>query len=100
MSFLAYLVMGSLLYLAGFTLFKKIIRSKIPIHERKLSHPLIVQCLLACFVIMCVVSFLISRFVMNHVGFDVMYVLVNSLVGTVVFYFGLNPDEATMKLPD
>ncbi len=100
MSFLAYLVMGSLLYLAGFALFKKTIRPTIPQNERKLTHPLIIKYLLACFVVMCIVSFLISRFVMNHAGLDVMYVLINSAVGTLVFYFGLNPDEANMKLPD
>lgn len=100
MSFLAYLVMGSLLYLVGFALFKKAIRPTIPQNERKLTHPLIIKYLLACFVVMCIVSFLISRFVMNHVGLDVMYVLINSAVGTLVFYFGLNSDEAKMKLPD
>lgn len=36
----------------------------------------------------------------GHERLDITYVLVNSVVMTVVFYFGLNPDETQMKLPD
>lgn len=100
MGFLGYLIMGIAVYLAGFGIFQKHIRQKIGVSDRSILHPFIVQCLLGCFVVMLVVSFLIGRFVLAHQGIDVAYILVNSLVATVVFYFGLNPDETNMKLPD
>lgn len=101
MGFLGYLLMGSIVYVAGFMVNMKLLRPK-----RKAgvidsaTHPIILSWLAACFVIMLGVSALLGRFVLDHDGFDWAFIVVNSLVATVVFYFGLNPDTSQMNLPD
>lgn len=100
MGLIGYLILGALAYIAGIVVFQKHIRHKIAPNERKITHPVIACFVLGCLVIMLVVSFLIGRFILAHKGIDIAYILVNSLVATVVFYFGLNPDETNMKLPD
>lgn len=49
---------------------------------------------------MLAVSALIGRYVLHHDGFDWAFIIVNSLVATVVFYFGLNPDTTKMNMPN
>lgn len=100
MGLIGYLILGALAYIAGIVVFQKRIRHKIARNDRKITHPVIACCVLGCLVIMLIVSFLIGRFILAHKGIDIAYILVNSLVATVVFYFGLNPDETNMKLPD
>ncbi|MDO5651306.1 MAG: hypothetical protein Q4G13_04120 [Moraxella sp.] len=96
-----YLILGAVVYIAAFQIHLKIIRPKKQAGEKfGLSHPFIIKCLGACFVLMLPVSALIGRFVLGHASIDVVYILVNSLVATVVFYFGLNPDDSKMKLPE
>lgn len=101
MGFMGYLLMGSLVYVVGFTIHHKYLKVK---KQQGASYsiktPIIWQCVLGCFVAMMVVSALLSLFVLKHESLDVAYVVVNSLVATVIFYFGLNPDETNMKLPD
>lgn len=101
MGFISYLLMGSLVYVAGFTIHHKHLKAK---KQQGITYniktPIIWQCVLGCFVAMLAVSALLSLFVLKHDSLDVAYVVVNSLVATVIFYFGLNPDETNMKLPD
>lgn len=101
MGFIGYLLMGSVIYVAGFMIYKKRLKPKRQagvIYSFK--SPIIINLLALCFVIMLVVSALIGRFIIGHTSFDWLYILVNSAVATVIFYFGLNPDESNMKLPD
>lgn len=101
MGLLGNLIFGVMMYLAGFLAHQKLLKkhrngqAKFP-----LSHPLIVKCLILCFIIMLAVSALIGRFVLHHDGFDWAFILVNSLLATLVFYFGLNPDTTKMNLPE
>ena len=101
MGFLGYLLMGSIVYVAGFMVNMKLLRPK-----RKAgvidsaTHTIILSWLAACFIIMLGVSALLWRLVLDHDGFDWAFIVVNSLVATVVFYLGLNPDTSQMNLPD
>ena len=101
MGFLGYLILGSVVYTTGFMINLKILTPK-----RKagvnytLTHPTIVQLLAGCFVIMLVVSAGIGRFVIGHESMDLAFIVVNSLVATFIFYFGVNPDQTQMNLPN
>lgn len=98
MGFVGYLLMGSLVYLAGFGIYRKVIRPK-----RQADRPvslLMAALLLGCFLVMALVSVMIGRWLLGHDPIDWAYVAVNSAIATGVFYFGLNPDETTMTLPD
>lgn len=101
MSIFGYVVLGSLVYVIGFMINLKLLRQKRQSGEiDSAKHPVILAYLSACFVLMLVVSYLLGRFVLDHDGPDWAFILVNSLVATVVFYFGLNPDTSRMNLPD
>lgn len=101
MGFLGYLLMGSIVYVIAFMVNLKLLRAKRKSGEITSStHPIILSWLIVCFVIMLGVSALIGRFILDHDGFDWAFIVVNSLVATVVFYFGLNPDTSQMNLPD
>lgn len=101
MGFLGYLLMGSIVYVAGFMINIKLLRAKRKSGDiASASHPIILSWLAACFFIMLGVSALLGHFVLGHDGFDWAFIVVNSLVATVVFYFGLNPDTSQMNLPD
>lgn len=98
MGFIGYLLMGSLVYLIGFGIYRNILRPK-----RQANDPtsaLMICLLLGCFLVMALVSMVIGRWLLNHYPIDWAYVAVNSAIATGVFYFGLNPDETAMKLPD
>ncbi|WP_066803191.1 hypothetical protein [Moraxella oblonga] len=101
MNFIGYLLLGSAMYLLGFMINLKILHPK-----RKtgavytLMHPTILGFVGVCFAVMLLVSFLMGRFLLNHDPIDVAFVLVNSAVATGVFYFGLNPDQTKMNMPD
>ena len=101
MNMLGYLLLGAIVYTIGFMINLKILMPKRKAKEiDRATHPVIVRYLLACFVIMLGVSALIGRFILGHDGFDWAFIVVNSLVATVVFYFGINPDTSQMNLPD
>lgn len=101
MGFLGYLLMGSIVYVTGFMVNLKLLRPKRQVGViDSATHPIILSWVGACFVIMLGVSALLGRFVLGHDGFDWAFIVVNSLVATVVFYFGLNPDTSQMNLPD
>lgn len=100
MGFLGYLLLGAAVYVAGFSIYSKRLKPSRPKGvSYDLKTPIIQKYLLGCFGIMLVLSSVLSLFVLGHQGIDVLYVLVNSLVATVVFYFGLNPDETNMPIP-
>lgn len=101
MGFFNYLILGSVVYVIGFTINHKILNPKRKAGIKyTLTHPVMMQLLGACFVIMLAVSALLGRWVLGHHGFDVAFILTNSVVATFVFYFGLNPDQTQMNLPD
>ncbi|MFA9485431.1 hypothetical protein LU276_04160 [Moraxella haemolytica] len=95
------IIFGAIVYVIGFVIHRKhLLRHQVN-HERfSLTHPLIIKYLLACFVIMLAVSALVGRFLLNHETFDWAFIIINSLIATVVFYFGLNPDTTQMNLPN
>lgn len=101
MGFLGYLLLGGVVYVAGFGIHQKFL---LPHRKNGVkytpTHPTIMPLLAGCFVIMLGVSALIGRLVIGHETIDVMFVVVNSLVATFIFYFGLNPDITQMNLPD
>ncbi len=104
MGMFAYLILGAVMYVSGFLIRQKIVKPKL-IKLNKTTRlsptdPIVIQWVVPCFVVMLVVSAVIGRFLLEHQGFDFAYIIINSLVATVVFYFGFNPDESTMKLPD
>lgn len=100
MNFLGYLLLGAVVYVTGFMINHKILKPKKPKGVTySIKTPIIWQCVLGCFVVMLAVSALLSLFVLKHETLDVAYVFVNSVVGAVVFYFGINPDENYMELP-
>lgn len=101
MSFFIYLIVGGVMYVAGTLIFLKRIKphkhnkDRLPISDKRL-----VPYMIGCFLVALGLSAWASLSLLEHEGLDVVYVLVNSVVMTVVFYFGLNPDETQMKLPD
>lgn len=100
MGFIGYLILGSVLYTLGFVINRQVLEPK-----RKqgvvftLLHPTIVSLLGGCLLLMLVVSALLGYFVLGHATFDWVFIGVNSLVATFVFYFGLNPDQTQMNVP-
>lgn len=100
MNFIGYLIMGGLVYITGFVINQKILTPKRQQGvDFTLTHPTIIQLLATCFVVMLVVSALLGKFVMGHQDFDWAFIVVNSLVATFIFYFGINPDQTQMNLP-
>lgn len=101
MGFFGYLILGSVVYVIGFMINLKVLNPKRQTGTTyTLTHPTMIQLLAACFVIMLVVWALLGRWVMGHESLDVAFILANSVVATFVFYFGLNPDQKQMNLPD
>lgn len=101
MGFLGYLLMGGIVYTIGFFINLKLLYPKRQAGEiTSVKHPTIIGYLMGCFIVMLGVSALLGRFVLHHEGIDWAFIGVNTLVATVVFYFGLNPDTTKMNLPD
>lgn len=101
MGFLNYLLMGALAYAAGWAVRLYVLeRGPKPDKPYSLTHPKIQMYLAIFFSIMLLISILLGRFVLNHAGVDVPFIIVNSLVATFVFSFGLSPDHIRHDLPD
>lgn len=101
MGFLGYLILGGVVYVIGFMIHLKILTPKRKAGTQyTFMHPTMIQLLLMCFVMKLVISALLGRFVLGHENLDVAFILVNSMVATFVFYFGLNPDQLQMNPPD
>lgn len=94
MGFLNYLLMGVLAYAAGWAIRLYVLeQGPKPEQPYSLTHPKIKVYLAIFFAIMLVISILLGKFVLGHNGIDFAFIIVNSLVATFVFSFGLSPDH-------
>jgi len=100
MNFLSYLILGGLSYAAGWATRKYILPPADMDAPYSFTHPKIVMCLLAFFIIMLAVSFLIGRYALGHASLDMLFIFVNSAAATFVYSFGVNPDQKKYDLPD
>lgn len=106
MGFLTYLLMGVIALGLGWAVrlyylekhhLKKHDLEKMPKFQANqsyfdLTHPKVIRILMGFFVLMLVVSWALGQFVLHHQGIDWAFVVVNSLVATFIFSFGLCPD--------
>lgn len=101
MGFFAYTVLGGIAFAIGWVI-RTYVLAKRP--EPKIpysfTHPVIMSYMGAFFVIMLIVSALIGRLILGHTSLDIAYIVVNSLVATFVFSFGINPDTVRYDVPD
>ena len=101
MGMFAYLLLGIGMYVAGIVIFIKRLKPKKTSKGRYAATDPILRPYLAGAVVFSLgLSLILSHFVLGHNPIDVAYVLVNTLVATGVFYFGLNPDDTNLKMPD
>lgn len=101
MSFLNYLLLGTLAFASGWAIRVYVLAKKpAPQQPYGLRHPVILRYLAIFFVIMLIVSWLIGKFLLGQDHLDVAFILVNSAVATFVFSFGLSPDLAGYDIPD
>ena len=101
MNFFSYVVLGGFSYAAGWAV-RTYILDKQPKPEQpyNLNHPAILAYLGGFFIIMLIVSWLIGRYLLGHIAVDLPFIIVNSLVATFVYSFGLNPEKANYEVPD
>lgn len=98
MGFLNYLLMGVIALGLGWAI-RVYYLEKLPEHTTAgkspfhLTHPKILGILAVFFVLMLGVSWVLGQFVLHHQGIDWAFVIVNSLVATFIFSFGLSPDS-------
>ena len=101
MSFLGYLLLGATVYIVGtFINLKKLKPKRTAGVVYTITHPTIMMLLVGCFVVMLGVSVLLGHFVLKHDPIDWLFILVNSAVATFIFYFGVNPEQNQMNLPN
>lgn len=101
MNFFSYVVLGGFSYAAGWAVRTYVLDKKpIPEQPYNLKHPTILAYLGGFFIIMLVTSWLIGRYALGHATTDVPFIIVNSLVATFVYSFGLNPEKANYEVPD
>jgi hypothetical protein len=95
MNFLSYVVLGGLSYAAGWVL-RIYVLNKQPAPEQpyNLKHPAILGYLGAFFIIMLIISWMIGRYLLGHLQLDLLFIIINSIVATFVFSFGLNPEKS------
>ena len=100
MNFLSYVVLGGLSFAAGWAI-RFYILGKQPAPEQpyNLKHPAILGYLGGFFIIMLIISWLIGRYLLGHVSIDLAFIIINSIVATFVFSFGLNPEKASYDVP-
>ena len=101
MNFFSYVVLGGFSYAAGWAI-RTYVLSKKPEREQpyNLKHPAILAYLGGFFIVMLIVSWLIGRYVLGHNAIDFPFIIINSLVATFVYSFGLNPEKARYDVPD
>ncbi len=101
MNFLSYVVLGGLSYAAGWAIRIYVLdKQPAPGQPYSLKQPAILGYLGAFFIIMLIISWLIGRYLLGHVTIDLPFIIVNSLVATFVYSFGLNPEKARYDVPD
>lgn len=101
MGFLSYLLMGTLSYGAGWAVRLYVLeQGPKPEQPYGLKHPKIMTYLGIFFAVMIVISALLGRFVLGHQTLDIPFIIVNSIVATFVFSFGLSPEHIKYEVPD
>ncbi|MDN6276292.1 hypothetical protein [Psychrobacter sp.] len=101
MGFFSYVVLGGFSYAAGWAVRTYILDKKPePEQPYNLKHPTILLYMVGFCLVMLVVSWLMGRYLLGHVTMDVPFIVVNSLVATFVYSFGLNPEKASYDVPD
>lgn len=100
MNFLSYVILGGLCYAAGWAIREHVLgKQPAPDQPYSLKHPAILGYLGGFFIIMLIISWMIGRYILGHVQIDLAFIIVNSLVSTFVFSFGLNPEKARYDVP-
>lgn len=101
MNFLSYVVLGGFAYAAGWAIQTHVLEKNPDAKQAyNLKHPTILAYLGGFFIIMLIVSWLIGRYALGHATIDLPFIIVNSLVATFVYSFGLNPEKANYDVPD
>lgn len=101
MNFLSYVVLGGLSYAAGWAIRMHVLdKQPAPEQPYTLKHPAILSYMGGFFIIMLIISWIIGRYLLNHMQLDLPFIIINSLVATFVFSFGLNPEKANYDVPD
>lgn len=101
MNFFSYVVLGGFSYAAGWAIRTYVLdKHSKPEQAYNLKHPAILAYLGGFFIIMLMVSWLIGRYLLGHASIDVPFIIINSLVATFVYSFGLNPEKARYDVPD
>ncbi|WP_201617052.1 hypothetical protein [Psychrobacter urativorans] len=101
MNFLSYVVLGGFAYAAGWAIRTYVLEKQSDSEQPyTLKHPAVLGYMAGFFIIMLIVSWLIGRYVLGHVTIDLPFIIVNSLVATFVYSFGLNPEKSSYDVPD
>ena len=101
MNFLSYVVLGGFSYAAGWAIRTKVLaKAAAPEQPYNLKHPTILGYMAGFFIIMLIVSWLIGSYALGHISIDLPFIIINSLVATFVFSFGLNPEKASYNVPE
>lgn len=100
MNFLSYVVLGGLSYAAGWAIRTHVLDKQPQEQPYNLKHPTILGYMGGFFIIMLVVSWLIGRYILGHITIDLPFIIINSVVATFVYSFGLNPEKARYDVPD
>ena len=101
MNFFSYVVLGGFSYAAGWAIRTRVLeKQSTPEKPYTLKHPTILAYLGVFFIIMLIVSWLIGRYALGHAAIDLPFIIINSLVATFVYSFGLNPEKANYEVPD
>ncbi len=95
MNFLSYVILGGLSYAAGWAIRTHVL-NKQPESDTPytLKHPAILGYLGGFFIIMLIISWMIGRYMLGHIQLDLMFIIINSIVATFVFSFGLKPEKS------
>lgn len=100
MNFISYVVLGGLSYAAGWAIRTHVLDKQPQEQLYNLKHPTILGYMGGFFIIMLVVSWLIGRYILGHITIDLPFIIINSVVATFVYSFGLNPEKARYDVPD
>ncbi len=101
MNFLSYVVLGGFSYAAGWLIRSRVLdQQPAPEQPYNLKHPAILGYLGGFLIIMLIISWMIGRYLLGHVQLDLMFIIINSIVATFVFSFGLNPEKSRYDVPD
>lgn len=95
MNFLSYVILGGLSYAAGWAIRTHVLNKQSESDTPyTLKHPAILGYLGGFFIIMLIISWMIGRYMLGHIQLDLMFIIINSIVATFVFSFGLKPEKS------